>query len=148
MAFHFTLEAVLRYWQSLEDQELLRLQTLLARRGALLSEVEQLRKASLHLQQETKRAMLLQPTPAVEIQFATARVNVLEHQQQLLLRQLDELQAAITEQRSRYQQQRRNREVLESLRNQQWRDYQLTQRRREQARLDELHLLRKKHVSP
>ncbi len=56
MAFHFTLEAVLRFRQSLEDRELLKLQSLLARRAALLNEQEQLRQAALNLQQETKLA--------------------------------------------------------------------------------------------
>ena len=50
MAFHFTLEAVLRFRQSLEDGELLRLQALLARRAALLNQREQMQQAALHLQ--------------------------------------------------------------------------------------------------
>ena len=53
-------------------------------------------------------------------------------------------ESAITEQRSLFQQQRRNREVLETLRDTQLRDYRLVQQRREQARLDEMHLLRRK----
>jgi flagellar export protein FliJ len=142
MAFHFTLEAVLRFRQSLEDRELLRLQTLLVRRAALLSELERLLQIAFHLQQGTKRAMLQQPTPAVEIHFAMARLHGLDRQQQHLREQLRELEAAIAEQRSRFEQQRRNREVLEVLRDGQLRDYRLTQRRREQAQLDELHLLR------
>jgi len=147
MAFHFTLEAVLRYRQSLEDRELLRLQTMLTRRAALLSEVEQLHRTAFDLQQETKQAMLQQPTPAIEIHFAMARLHGLDRQQQRLGEQLRELEGAIVEQRSRYQQQRRNCEVLESLRAGQLRDYRLTQRRREQAQLDELHLLRRRAIS-
>ena len=73
-----------------------------------------------------------------------ARLQALERQQQLLHRNMSELETTITEQRSRYQQQRRNREVLEALREGQLRDYRLQQRRREQAQLDELHLLRRK----
>ncbi len=144
MAFHFTLEAVLRLRQSLEGRELLLLQSLLARRAALLSELDQLRQASFDLEQETKQAMLLRPTPAVEIHFAMARLQGLDGRQQLLREQLRQLESAIGEQRLRYQQQRRNREALEALRKAQLRDYQLTQRRREQAQLDELHLLRRK----
>ena len=144
MAFHFTLEAVLRFRQSLEDRELLKLQSLLARRAALLNEHEQLRQAALNLQQETNLALQQQPTPAVEIHFATARLNALERRQQPLQGQLHQLETAITEQRSLFQQQRRNREALETLRDTQWRDYRLVQQRREQARLDEMHLLRRK----
>src|SRR5271166_641859 len=144
MAFHFTLEAVLRFRQSLEDRELLRLQTLLARHTALANQREQLRQAARHLQEETKLALQQQPTPAVEIHFAMARLHALEQRRQLIGEQLQYLQSAIAEQRSLFEQQRRNREVLETLRDAQWRDYRLVQQRREQARLDEMHLLRRK----
>ena len=143
MAFHFTLEAVLRFRLSLEDRELLRLQTLLVRRSALLHELEQLRQTSLDLQEETKRAMMQRPTPAVEIHFAMARLHGLERQQQVIREQLHELEAAIREQRSRFERERRNREALEALRDAQLRNYRLAQRRCEQVRLDELHLLRR-----
>lgn len=146
MVFHFTLDAVLRFRQSLEDRELLCLQRLLSRRAALLSELEQLHQISVKLQQGTKQAMLLQPTPAVEIHFAMAQLHALEQQQQLLRQRLCELETTIVEQRSRFEQQRRNREVLETLRERQLRDYRLMQRRREQAQLDELHLLRPQAV--
>ena len=144
MAFHFTLEPVLRFRQSLEDRELLRLQSLLTRRAALLNEQEQIQQAALDLQQETKRALQQEPTPAVEIHFAMARLHALEQRQQLIEEQLHQLQSAIAEQRSLFQQQRRNREVLETLRDAQLRDYRVMQQRREQARLDEMHLLRRK----
>jgi len=147
MAFHFTLEAVLRLRQSLEDRELLLLQSLLTRRAALRSEVEQLRQSSFNLEQEAKQAMLLRPTPAVEIHFAMARLQGLDGRLQLLREQLRQVESAIVEQRLRYQQQRRNREALEALREAQLRDYRLTQRRREQAQLDELYLLRRKPQS-
>ena len=76
-----------------------------------------------------------------------ARLQGLDRRQQLLREQLRQLASAIVEQRFRYQQQRRNREALEALREAQLRDYRLTQRRREQAQLDELHLLRRKQQS-
>ena len=144
MAFHFTLEAVLRFRQSLQDRELLKLQSLLACRMALVNEREQLQQAALNLQEETKLALQQQPTPAVEIHFAVARLHGLERRRQLIGERLQELQSAIAEQRSLFEQQRRNREVLETLRDAQWRDYRLVQQRREQARLDEMHLLRRK----
>jgi flagellar export protein FliJ len=144
MAFHFTLEAVLRFRQSLEDRELLRLQSLLARRMALVNEREQLQQATLNLQQETNLALQQQPTPAVEIHFAMARLHALEQRQQIIEEQLHQLQSGIAEQRSLFRQQRHSREVLETLRDTQWRDYRLVQQRREQARLDEMHLLRRK----
>ncbi len=54
MAFQFTLEAVLRFRQSLEDRERLRLESLLARRAALLHELEQSQaQPDLQLQQRS-----------------------------------------------------------------------------------------------
>ncbi len=144
MAFHFTLEALLRLRQSLEDRELQRLQGLLARRAALLHQLQQLHQARFDLEEETKRAMLQRPTPAVEIHFAMVRLHALTRQQQPICGELGPLETAIVEQRARFEQQRRNREVLESLRDAQWRDYRLIQQRREQAQLDELYLLRLK----
>jgi len=106
MAFHFTLESVLRLRQSLEDRELLLLQTLLARRAALLSELEQYRLFSLRVREVTGQVMLTETMPAAEIHFAEARLNALERHQQRLRRQLGELETAITEQRYRFEQQR------------------------------------------
>lgn len=61
--------------------------------------------------------------------------------QKLLQRQLQELQIAVAEQMSRFQQERQKREVLDALRDSQGREYRVLQRRREQAQLDELHLM-------
>ena len=141
MAFQFTLEAVRRFRQSLEDRERLRLEALLARRAALLHELEQSQEAGLQLQQHLQRSLIARPTPAAEIHFSIARLDAIAGQQKRLLRQLRELQTAVAEQMSRFQQERRKREVLDSLRDVQWREYQVLQRRHEQARLDELHLL-------
>ena len=67
----------------------------------------------------------------------------MENRQTRLQSQLQQLQKEIAQQMACYQQERRKREVLESLRDAQLRDYRLTQQRREQARLDEMHLLRR-----
>ena len=137
----------MRFRQSLEESERLRLQGLLARRVAMLQELEQARQTSSNLQEETKRAMLQQPTPAIEIHFVAARLKGLECWQQLMREELLKLEAAIAEQRLRFEQERRQREVLEALRDAQLGNYRLMQRRLEQARLDEMHLLRRGHSS-
>jgi flagellar export protein FliJ len=141
MAFQFTLEAVLRFRQSLEDRERLRLESLLARRSVLLYELEQSQAASLQLQEHLQRGLIAHPTPAAEIHFSVARLDAIAGQQKRWQRQLQELQTAVAEQMLRFQQERRKREVLDSLHDSQWREYRVLQQRREQARLDELHLL-------
>lgn len=147
MAFHFTLEAVLRLRRSLEDRELLLLQTLFARRATLTQELEQLHQADFNLKEETGRA-LEQPTPAVEIHFTMVRLQGISRRQQLVQTELRQLEIAIAEQRLRFETQRRSREVLEALRDEQWSEYRLARHRREQAQLDELHRLRLRALSP
>ncbi len=143
MAFHFTLAAVLRYRQSLEEREELRLHALLARRATLLQELEQLRDAGRRLQTAIHRTLQQAAVAAAEIQFSVAQLNNLERQRALLESGLLKLGSEIAQQTQRYRQERQKREVLESLREVQWREYRVRQQRREQAMLDELHLLRR-----
>ena len=143
MAFHFTLAAVLRYRQSLEEREELRLHGLLVRRATLLQELEQSRDARLQLQTAIHRTLQQTAVAAAEIQFAMAQLHGLERQQALLESRLRTLESEIAQQTARYRQERQKREVLESLREVQWREYRIRQQRREQAMLDELHLLRR-----
>ncbi|MGB7553059.1 MAG: flagellar FliJ family protein [Candidatus Korobacteraceae bacterium] len=141
MAFQFTLEAIRRYRQSLEDGERLRLESLLARRTTLLHELEQSTTAGLQLQQDLQRSLIASPIPAAEIHFSSARLDAIANRRALLQRQMEELQVAISQQMLRFQQARRQREVLDSLRDSQLREYRMQQQRRDQAQLDELHLL-------
>ncbi|MGB8885538.1 MAG: hypothetical protein WCC87_02395 [Candidatus Korobacteraceae bacterium] len=141
MAFRFTLEAVLRYRRSLEDREQMRLQPLLARRAALQQERQRAREARLRLQTALHQGLERAPVPAIEIQFSGVCLRGLEGGEALLQSQLQQLQSEITQQTARYQQERRKREVLESLRDGQLRDYRLRQQRREQALRDEMYLL-------
>jgi flagellar export protein FliJ len=143
MAFHFTLAAVLRYRQSLEEREEQRLHGLLAQRATLLQELDQSRDARLHLQTATRRHLQQSAVPAAEIQFVVAQINGLERQLAVLQSRQLKIEAEIARQTACYRQERQKREVLESLRELQLRDYRVRQQRREQAMLDELHLLRR-----
>ena len=143
MPFRFTLEAVLGYRRSLEDREKMRLQPLLARRAAGQEELQRVRDAQRHLQTALHQELQRAPTPAIAVQFSVACLDSMENRQTRLQSQLQQLQKEIAQQMACYQQERCKREVLESLRDAQLRDYRLTQQRREQARLDEMHLLRR-----
>jgi flagellar FliJ protein len=144
MAFHFTLEAVLRYRQTLEEREQQRLQSLLAARVTLRQELERMGERRIHLLTALEQSLEQAPMPAVEIELVTAQLNGIERQQEMLRARLGKLEMEIAEQAARYRQARQQREVLESLRERQWRDYRLIQQRGEQAALDELHLLRRR----
>jgi flagellar export protein FliJ len=143
MAFHFTLAAVLRYRQSLEEREEQRLHPLLALRATLLQEVEQTRAAGLQLQSSVRRGLREAAMPAVEVQFASLQLNGIERQLAALEARRLKLESEIAQQTACYRQARQKREVLDSLREMQWKDYRVLQLRREQAMLDELHLLRR-----
>ena len=141
MAFEFTLEALLRYRRTLEENEQRRLVGLLARRAALQRQLEQAHD-SLRRLQTTMLDMLEQPTVSAEIQFAVAQQKAIGEKQGLLRVDLQRLATEVAEQSQRYRTARRQREVLEALRTSQLRVYQARERRREQARQDELFLLR------
>lgn len=143
MAFHFTLAAVLRYRQSLEEREQQRLEALLAAQARWRQEIEQMGQRRRELWQAVGQNLERAPVPAVEIQWVTVQLSAIERQQELGRASLRKLEAEIAEQTERYRQARLQREVLESLRQGQWRQYRLLQQRREQAALDELHLLRR-----
>lgn len=141
MAFRFTLQSVLRYRQSLEARERLHLQSLLAKRAGLLQTLEQARDAQRQVQAAMQRVIQEAPTPAIEIHFSVSKLNGIVRRKEALRSSLALLEGEIVQQTARYRAERQKREMLESLRESQLRDYRVKQQRREQAILDELHLL-------
>ena len=143
MAFHFTLDTVLRYRRSLEDHEQLRLKAMLLRRAAVLQQQELLRKARSELQTNLHHVLSQAGLSAAELQFSLIRSRDMQLSEERLKPPLRELQSEIVAQAARYQAERQRREVLESLRDVQLRNYEMARTRREQSMLDELHLLRR-----
>lgn len=143
MAFRFTLEAVLRYRRSLEDREQTRLQALLVRRAGLQGQLQRNRQAQLQLQHELHQELQAAPRLARELHLSVAGLRAVEQREVFLQSQMQPLQAELAAQTARYRQERRKRELLESLRDTQLGDYRRQQQRRQQAMLDELYLLRR-----
>ena len=143
MAFRFTLEAVLRYRRSLEDREQTRLQALLVRRAGFLGQLQRNRQAQLQLQHELHQELQAAPRLARELHLSVAGLRAVEQREVFLQSQMQPLQAELAAQTARYRQERRKRELLESLRDTQLGDYRRQQQRRQQAMLDELYLLRR-----
>jgi flagellar export protein FliJ len=141
MAFRFTLQPVLRYRQTLEERERLTLQSLLGKRTALLQALQQAQEMRRQLQIAMQRAMQEAPTAAIELHVSLARLNGIACQQELLRSCLALLEEEVARQTARYRAERQKREMLESLRDSQLREYRVKQQRHEQAALDELHLL-------
>jgi flagellar export protein FliJ len=146
MAFRFSLAAVLKYRENLEQreylalgrvhQEIAQVEAQLSRCEEWLSEITNLRTtetargiASVHLQDAYERERGLE----------TQRDELQVKRQELNMKRLQCLKA--------YELARQKREILEELRNQQLNTYVLDQSRREQRKVDDMFLSRLKRRS-
>src|SRR5277367_3207539 len=145
MAFHFPLEAVFHFRQSVEHQQELRLRAANQLVARARHQVDQIDDRMRQMQAQQSRA-LDAGTTGSEVQFALFRESAIRQQRQDWARELTRLEQVRDQQRSVYQQARRERETFESLRDQQMRDYKRAASRREQRQLDDLHLLRLAHT--
>ena len=142
MAFTFSLHAVLHLRQSLEHQQELRLRAAnqhVARVRQLIEQMD-LHRARLQLLQGNE---LTAGTTAAEMRFGLlCDGEILRHRWELE-QQLVRLQQLRDQQREIFQQARRARETLESVRDRQLLMHQKQAARREQRNMDDLFLLRR-----
>jgi flagellar export protein FliJ len=142
MGFTFPLHAVLHLRQSLEHQQELRLRSAnqqVARVRHLLEQMDLHRERLLLLQGDE----LIAGTTAAELRFSLlCDGEILRHRRELE-QQLVRLQQLRDQQREIFQQARRARETLESVRDRQLLMYQKQAARREQRNMDDLFLLRR-----
>ncbi len=142
MAFTFSLHAVLHLRQSLEHQQELRLRAAnqhVARVRHLIEQMD-LHRARLQLLQGNE---LTAGTTAAEMRFGLlCDGEILRHRWELE-QQLARLQQLRDQQREIFQQARRARETLESVRDRQLLMHQKQAARREQRNMDDLFLLRR-----
>jgi flagellar protein FliJ len=142
MPFRFTLQPVLRLRTSYETLERLRLLAVIARVIRTRQEIAEFEKESAGLREIFQRN-LRRGVTAVEIHFEQAcQRRRAEHSEQLQAR-LAELERLQAKQRQIYQAALQKRDILENLRQRQWREYRIHQSRREQQRLDELFVIRR-----
>jgi len=145
MAFHFPLQALLHFRQSVEHQHELRLRTanqLVARARHLIEQID----ARLHQLHTLQSQDLGAGTSGAELRFALSCEETLLQQRQVMQRELLRLQVLRDEQQKIFQQARRERETFESLRDHQLREYQRDAKRREQRQLDDLFLQRRAYL--
>jgi len=145
MSFHFPLQALLHFRQSVEHQHELRLRAInqqVARVRRLQEQVNaQIRQLKAGETQELNAG-----TTAAEIAFDLGCVAVLQQHRQTIDRELARLEGVRDQQQRVYQQARREREILENLRNQKLEEYRRGALRREQRQLDDLFLLRRSYL--
>jgi flagellar FliJ protein len=145
MPFHFPLQTVLHYRQSMEHQQELRLRAANQQVARAQHLIEQ-----MNLQTKELRSMEMEElssgTSAAELQFGLLREAAMLRRRRELEQQLIRVQQLRDQQREIFQQARRAREMLESLRDQQLHLYKKDVSRREQRSLDDLFLMRREYL--
>jgi|ERR1700690_477274 flagellar export protein FliJ len=145
MAFHFPLQAVFHFRQSVEHQQELRLRTAnqqVARARRVVEQFdERIRQVQLRQSQELGAG-----TTSAEMRFALTGEAALRLQRQDAERDLARWQNLRDQQQKIFQLARRERETFESLRDHQLHEYERDARRREQRQLDDLFLLRQSYL--
>ena len=145
MAFHFPLQAVFHFRQSLEHQQELRLRAAhqqVAKARRLVEQIdERIRQVQLRESQELGTG-----TTSAELRFAVGCEAALYQRCHDAEHELLRWQNLRDQQQRIYQQARRERETFESLRDHQLREYESDAARREQRGLDDLFLLRQAYL--
>jgi flagellar export protein FliJ len=145
MAFRFALEVLLRVRQGLERQQELRLQEANLRVAMLLRQIEDVHSEAGNIEAR-RRPQLESGITAAELQFDVLCRSVLTERQHSLEKQLVGAEAFRRSCSQDFQQARRQREVMDTLRLHQLQDYQQQQARKDQRRLDDLFLLRRAYL--
>jgi len=146
MAFHFPLQVVLHFRESVEHQEELRLRAANQRAARVRRLLEQAEQATLELKSAQAKE-LGAGTTAAELRFAMQCEDELQRHCRDLRQQLEALQQACERQREVFRQAKRARETLESVRQQQLQLYHKEAARREQRRVDDLFLMRREYMA-
>ena len=147
MPFRFPLQAVLRFRESFERRERLRLQV-------ITREVVKARQESEDLKQERALAAkrlaenLGQGMTAVELQFEIASDQSYLRRVAMLGDRIAKLEALRIRQLAEFRKAQQQRKILENLRDRQMAAYRVDQDRRTQQQLDERFLIQHgRHVS-
>jgi len=144
MAFSFSLDAVLRLRQGMEHQQELRLRAAHQQLARVRHGIERI-DHSLGEAQRRSCSILASGTTSAELLFALqSEVALLEHREKLGV-ELTRLAKLRDQQAEIFRRARRERDTIESLRDQQLREYKRHALRCEQRRLDDLFLLRRNY---
>jgi len=146
MPFHFSLQAVLHLYQSLEHQQELRLRAANQQVARVRHMIEQL--DTVKQQNRARQAQELQAgITSAELEFARNMASALMKRRGELEVELVRAQQLRDEQQRNFHIARRRRETLSSLRETKLRQYQREAARRDQRQADDAFLLRRKPVN-
>ncbi len=147
MAFRFPLQALLRFRESFEHRERLRLE--LATREAVRArqqseEAKNQRTAALNEMSGNLANGLL----GAELHFEVASGTAWAHRLAALAKEVERLDAQRKNRLEAYQRAQQQLKILENLRSRQMAVYHLEQERRAQQQMDEMYLIRREHSNP
>jgi flagellar export protein FliJ len=145
MAFHFSLQAVLHFRQSIEHQQELRLRAANQQVAAVEQGIVRLEARREELRARTSHELSLGMT-AAELQFGLQCEAQFELQRRDIDLQLGRVRQLRDQQRAIFQQARRMRQTLEGVREEQLKVYRHEMERREQRAQDDLFLLRREYL--
>jgi len=140
MAFHFPFEVLLRLRKSVERQQEMLLVALTQQMDQVQREIDKA-ESWLKVLSQRDSATLHEGTAASELHFFTDCHDTVEHLRQSLKNEYVKLREAHCRQRSVLEHARRDREVIEELRQRQLRTYREEEKRAEQRRLDDMFLM-------
>lgn len=141
MGFHFTLESLLRAREAVERQEELLLQAAQQEANRLRQALEECRRQQLALRRQQGEELHAGLSGA-ELQFTLARQAGLRQQERRWRQEYAAAEQKRLARQATYQQARRERRTLETLRDAQAATYEREQARRTQRGLDDAHLMR------
>ena len=142
MAFHFSLQAVLRFRESFERRECMRLQVITREVAKTRQEWEEA-KQDRATASEQFTMKLKSGVAAMEIQFEQACDRSRLRRIAALKEQSEKLEDLRRRQMGVYTKAQQQRKILENLRDRQLAIYRLEQSRRTQQQMDEMFLLRR-----
>jgi flagellar export protein FliJ len=141
MAFHFSLEAILRLRRGQERMERLKLEAIASEQAQAKRQLEIMTEQFLASRRRFQE-QIGQETSGSELQFEDARSDRVEAAQRALKMRISELEQRRLKQVQAYLKARQGREILENLRARKFELYRQMLSRREQQELDDLFLMR------
>jgi flagellar export protein FliJ len=142
MAFHFALQSVLHFRQTVEHQQELRVRAANQRVAGVRHNIAQLADALKQLQTISSQE-LARGTTSAELRFSLQAELALGQQRQDFEHELLRLSKLRDQQVKIFQQVRRERETIQALRDQQLHAHKREATRREQRRIDDLFLMQR-----
>jgi flagellar export protein FliJ len=143
MAFHFSLESVLRLRASLEDVEKQRLAAI-HRELAEISERVQSAREALKVEREKGANELNAGIRSSELNFQLLCREQLRHLQQRLQADQEKVRERRRQQKEQYLAVRKQRETVERLKEKAQKQYELETKRKDQSAADEMFLMRRR----